>query len=621
MRIISRYLLKEHVGPFLFAATTLTSIMLLQFIARRFSDLVGKGLPWQMIAEFFVLSIPFTVAMTLPMAVLVAVLYAFSRLASENEITALRAGGVSSRRLLVPVLGAGIAMAVFMLLFNDQVLPRSNHQLATLQLDIFRAKPTFALREQVINTIKEGQLYLSAERLDEGSARMRGVTIYDLADPSRRRTIYADSGYLQFARNQKDLEMVLYDGVMQSSPTQDPSELTRLFFGRNRMVILGVGSGQVTTTNADTTQKGDREMSVCEMQRQLTRYSADEQRAGFAYDLARWRLAKAQNKTTAPQPKPQFIGPAGGIGAVYCDLVRFLVRHNPLQPAAAGAEVVTRPAVRTPATQQPAKQQPATQQPATQQPAMQQPATQRPAGLPPVRPAPVATAQGVGQGAAQRPAMVPPAQQPGAAQRPVALPMPPLQRTTGQAPHPPSVGQTVAADTTPGAAISGQTVEPNAGVPAAGAVLDESIAESQAHAQFEDARAQRNRFEVEIQKKFSLAAACIVFVLVGGPVALRFPRGGVGLVIGVSFAIFALYYVGLIGGEALADRALLSPFWAMWAGNVVFGLVGLLGVAYMGRETNTNRGGSELWYNIKQRFSRRRRAAGEGASVRAEARV
>ena len=88
MKILNRYVLKEHVGPFVFAVTALTSLMLLQYIARRFGDLVGKGIGWQVILEFFVLSIPFTVAMTLPMAVLVAVLYAFSRLGSENEVTA-----------------------------------------------------------------------------------------------------------------------------------------------------------------------------------------------------------------------------------------------------------------------------------------------------------------------------------------------------------------------------------------------------------------------------------------------------------------------------------------------------------------------------------------------------
>ena len=122
MKIISRYVLKEHVGPFVFALSALTSFMLLQFIARKFGDLVGRGLSWQVILEFFVLSIPFTVAMTLPMSVLVAVLYAFSRLASENEITALKASGVSTRSLMRPVVVAAAFLAVFMLWFNDQVL-------------------------------------------------------------------------------------------------------------------------------------------------------------------------------------------------------------------------------------------------------------------------------------------------------------------------------------------------------------------------------------------------------------------------------------------------------------------------------------------------------------------
>ena len=108
MRIASRYILKEHLGPLSFSLGALTSLLLLNYIARKFADLVGKGLPWQVIAEFFMLSVPFTVAMTLPMAVLVSTLYAFSRLAAENEITAFKASGVAMSRLLVPVLWADL---------------------------------------------------------------------------------------------------------------------------------------------------------------------------------------------------------------------------------------------------------------------------------------------------------------------------------------------------------------------------------------------------------------------------------------------------------------------------------------------------------------------------------
>src|SRR5439155_17766793 len=66
-----------------------------------------------------------------------------------------------------------------------------------------------------------------------------------------------------------------------------------------------------------------------------------------------------------------------------------------------------------------------------------------------------------------------------------------------------------------------------------------------------DARTRAASYEVEIQKKYAIAAACLVFALVGVPVALRFQRGGVGLVIGMSVAVFTVYYVGLIAGEEL----------------------------------------------------------------------
>ena len=86
---------------------------------------------------------------------------------------------------------------------------------------------------------------------------------------------------------------------------------------------------------------------------------------------------------------------------------------------------------------------------------------------------------------------------------------------------------------------------------------------------------QANRYEVEVQKKFSIPAACIVFVLIGGPLAVRYRQAGVAMVVAASLLIFCAYYVSLVGGEELADELILGPFWAMWAPNVLFGGVGL----------------------------------------------
>src|SRR2546426_11385854 len=166
VRTISRYLLRQHVAPLGFALAALTSLMLIQEVARQLAGRLGKGVPAAVIAEVFVLSLPFIVAVMLPMAVLVAVLHVFTRLAGDNEIPALHAGGVSVSRLVAPVLAGATGVALLSFLWNDQLLPRTNHALRTLQVDIARKKPSLTLKEQVINEVVPGQTFLRASRID-----------------------------------------------------------------------------------------------------------------------------------------------------------------------------------------------------------------------------------------------------------------------------------------------------------------------------------------------------------------------------------------------------------------------------------------------------------------------
>src|SRR6266699_3536652 len=204
VRTISRYLLRQHVAPLGFALAALTSLMLIQQVAKQLSGLLGKGLPAGVIAEVFVLSLPFIVAVTLPMAVLVAVLHVFTRLAGDNEITALQAGGVSVSRLVAPVLAGATGVALLSFLWNDQLLPRTNHALRTLQVDIARKKPSLTLKEQVINEVVPGQTFLRASRIDGNTNKLKDVTLYDLSDAERRRIITADSGRMAYSAGGRD---------------------------------------------------------------------------------------------------------------------------------------------------------------------------------------------------------------------------------------------------------------------------------------------------------------------------------------------------------------------------------------------------------------------------------
>jgi lipopolysaccharide export system permease protein len=120
--------------------------------------------------------------------------------------------------------------------------------------------------------------------------------------------------------------------------------------------------------------------------------------------------------------------------------------------------------------------------------------------------------------------------------------------------------------------------------------------------------ARADQYLVEVHKKWAISVACLVFALVGIPMALRFPRGGMGLVIGGGLAVFAIYYVGLIAGEGLGNKDIVHPWIAMWAPNIIFATVGVFGMIRVSRESGSTRGGdlAELWETLTSRFRRRK---------------
>ena len=574
MKIISRYVVREHAGPFAFALIALTSLMLLNFISRQFGELVGKGLPWSVIGQFFILSIPFTLALTVPMSVLVAVLYAFSRLASENEVTAMKANGVSPWRLVAPSIASGVLMSIALLAFNDQVLPEANHQLKTLQDDISQTKPTFFLKEQVINPISEGKFYLKADKVDQSNGRMKKVVIYDLADPMHRRTIYSDSGKIAFRANMVDLNLDLFHGEMQEVASDKPTQINRLFFDSNRIRIANVGSGGFKETKADSSMKGDREMSVCEMQQRLWR-------AQTQYELNRRDLEDAQHppKPSKLPPKRTIASEPGGLGAIYC---RMLEAIGVKTAEAADVDPRQLHAVVSLAG--------ASQDTVAKKPAV--PDT----GVVVRRVSPKDSAPSLDAlrvRAAREHATM-------------GKPNAPVRDTNLARFEREQASARMAAKAH--AAASSVAAAQAAMHAAADTTVNVSLV-NEAKLRLEISQRQRDRYVIEINKKFSLAAACLIFSILAPPIALRFPRGGVGLVIGVSLLVFALYYVGLIGGEAAANNGYVPPFWAMWFTNVVMTAVGIVMLLRMGKDRESARGGGIREWLDQRRFLREEKRA------------
>ena len=115
-----------------------------------------------------------------------------------------------------------------------------------------------------------------------------------------------------------------------------------------------------------------------------------------------------------------------------------------------------------------------------------------------------------------------------------------------------------------------------------------------------------NQVGVEINKKIVISTSCIIFVLIGVPIGIRFPRGGVNMVIGASSFVIGVYQIGLTNGEDWADRGLASPFWSMWAPSFLFLALGIFLLSRMGRWTAAVRGSGwrEIWLGTRRLASR-----------------
>src|SRR5215203_6020606 len=484
VRLLGRYLLRQLAAPFVFALAAQTSLMLLSQIAKKFGALVGKGLPWTVIGEVFALSLPFIIAMTLPMAVLLAVLYTFSHLAADNEITAMRASGISAYQVLKPVLIWGAFMAAFNFAFVDQVLPRSNARLRALLIDIGRKKPTFELREQVINEVPPSQYFLRASRIDAATGKLRGVTIYDVGGEASRRIIYADSGSMAYAEGQTDLSLRLYDGSIHQYRPAEPTRFQLTYFSVNDIRVKNV---------YDQLQRSTCEMLEVIRDARQQQEEARKERSLLAVNDLRLLLALPRVEATPVQPPKAPIA--------YCGWFKSF--QNLILPKTAKA-----------------------------------------------------------QSSAQRPA---PAQS--RAPRTTA----PVQSRAQAAPAPAKPALRPASR--PRVKLSSWSEVTSAG---------DRVREA-------DRRA--DRYAVEVHKKWAISLACISFVIVGIVMALRFPRAGIGLVIGGGLAVFSIHYVGLTAGESLADRGLVSPWLAMWAPNIALTIIGVLGLFWVSRESGSTRGG------------------------------
>ncbi len=430
-----RYLLRAHIGPFVFSLSTLMFLFLLQFVMKFIDQLIGKGLSAWIIIELVALNLAWMIVLAVPMSVLVATLMAFGDLSSKNEITAMKASGLSIYRMLAPIVVAATVVAIVLVWFNNYVLPEANHKAKTLMIDIRKKKPTLNIVPGLFSQDISGYSILVHET-HENNDTLEGITLYDYSNPNTNVVITAERGKISFSADYRKIIMDLQNGEIHELDLQKMSSYRKLRYHNHRIVMDAEGF-EFERSSEGAFTRGDRELSAGAMiaivdSLRKTRQDLEEQmQKTIAADMDH------QLKGT-PNPN-SFFGTVSGM-------------QNPTTAALFKARS-----------------------------------------------------------------------------------------------------------------------------------MSAYVANELSRIEFLDK--QTDQYLVEIHKKYSIPAACIVFVLIGVPLGIMSRRGGFGIAATLSLGFFLLYWAFLIGGEKLADRNITSPFLGMWSANMLLGILGVYLTIRIGKET------------------------------------
>jgi lipopolysaccharide export system permease protein len=488
-RILTKYVLKEHIGPFLFGFITVIFVFLVQFLTRTLDKLVGKGLDTGVIVELILLQIAWMVVLAAPMAVLISTLMTFGNLTNALEMTAMRAGGISVVRIMLPVLAAGLTLAWLTERFGNVALPEANHRAKVLMMDVSRQKPSFGLKDGVFSDMMYGYSIL-VNKTFEQSPGLKGITIYDYTDAGKTAVVVADSGFMEFSRDGRYLLMTLVNGEMHETDKETQKSYRKVNFMYHKVLFDATGYG-FERSDESAVSRGDRELSADDML-----YIVDS--LSYQLNIARENRLRDMTQHIELLTLPQSLLMPDGVR------LKAVISEQPSLSSRADSVLQT----------------------------------------------------------LVQPDATPPAD------------------SLGYLRH-------VAIDRRDAAADQALTVLRN----------NMSLISNHLY-RIGNYENNVSSYMVEVHKKYALPFACFFFVLVGVPLGVMAKRGGFGIGAGLSLLFFLVYWAFLIGGEKLADRAIMPPSIAMWLGNIVIFFVGIVLVAIV---SGVNFSGLTRWVQIARR--------------------
>ncbi|OQX95456.1 hypothetical protein B6I21_05345, partial [candidate division KSB1 bacterium 4572_119] len=128
MKILDKYLLSNFFGTLIFSLVAFSAIFIIIDVIGFLDKFIDHNVPIPVVAKYYVFYLPYIIILTLPVATLLSSLFSVGQLARYNEITAMRASGLSNYRILTPLFIAGILISMLSMYTGERFVPFTNQQ-------------------------------------------------------------------------------------------------------------------------------------------------------------------------------------------------------------------------------------------------------------------------------------------------------------------------------------------------------------------------------------------------------------------------------------------------------------------------------------------------------------
>lgn len=150
LKILQRYVLKELFGPFILGLSVFTFVLLANKLFRLIDILISQGSELTLVIQLFGSLLFSLLSLTIPMAILVAVLIGLGRLTIDKELLAARINGINLFQLFRPVILLASFISITMIILNFTLYPRMMLQLSDL---------LYKLQFRVITSLEPNRFY------------------------------------------------------------------------------------------------------------------------------------------------------------------------------------------------------------------------------------------------------------------------------------------------------------------------------------------------------------------------------------------------------------------------------------------------------------------------------